>query len=177
MWLTIPVKAKGKYFQKIKDTVISDPRWNRRHWESIVHSYSRAQFFRTYMELFEDLYLTANERFLSDINYRFLTAICKLLGIRTKISWSADYDLVDGKTERLVDLCKQAGTTEYVSGPSARSYIDQEVFEKEGICLRYMDYSGYPEYNQLFPPFKHGVTIIDLILNEGPNAPKYMKSF
>jgi hypothetical protein len=40
-----------------------------------------------------------------------------------------------------------------------------------------MDYSDYPVYNQLFPPFEHNVSIIDLIFNEGENAFKFMKSF
>jgi hypothetical protein len=40
-----------------------------------------------------------------------------------------------------------------------------------------MDYSGYPEYDQLFPPFVHEVTVLDLILNVGPDAPRYMLSF
>jgi len=40
-----------------------------------------------------------------------------------------------------------------------------------------MDYSAYPEYNQLYPPFQHAVSIVDLIFNEGPNATRYMKSF
>lgn len=177
MWLTIPVKVKGKYFQRIEDTVISDPKWYRRHWESIVHSYSKAGFFHIYRELFEDLYLTAKEKSLSDINYRFLTAICKLLEIHTKISWSADYNTAQGKTKRLVDLCKQAGASEYISGPAARSYIDEKLFKKEGVCVRYMDYSGYPEYNQLYPPFDHAVTILDLIFNEGPKTKKFMKTF
>jgi hypothetical protein len=40
-----------------------------------------------------------------------------------------------------------------------------------------MEYSGYPEYSQLYPPFEHGISILDLIFNEGPNATKFMKSF
>jgi len=177
MWLTIPVEVKGRYDQKIKETVISDPEWDRRHWKSIVYGYSRARYLQEYRDIFEDLYLGCNERFLSQINYRFLTGICGILGIDTKVSWSMDYRLIEGKTERLVDLCKQAGATTYLSGPAAKAYIDEELFRTEGMTLRYMDYSGYPEYNQLFPPFEHHVSIIDLIFNEGPNAPKYMKSF
>ena len=86
-----------------------------------------------------------------------------------------DYKLIEGKTERLVDLCKQAGGTEYISGPAANTYIDEELFIREGIKLRYMDYSKYLEYHQLFPPFEHGVSIIDLIFNEGKNATKFMQ--
>jgi hypothetical protein len=177
MWLTIPVEVKGKRFQKICETVISDTGWNRRHWKSIVHNYSNARCFATFREKFEDFYLSSNEKLLSQVNYKFLKGICAMLGIRTKISWSMDYDLIEGKTERLIYLCKQVHATEYLSGPTARGYIDEEEFRREGIAVQYMDYSGYLEYTQLFPPFEHRVSVIDLIFNEGSNAPKYMKSF
>ena len=176
-WVTIPVQVKGKYFQKIKDTVVSNAAWNQTHWDSIVNSYSHARYFGKYKEMFEELYLGCTEKYLSRINHRFLVAICKLLGINTKLSWSMEYNLGEGKTERLVGICKQAGANEYISGPSAEDYIEEDMFEKEGIKLSYMDYSGYSEYEQLFPPFEHAVSIIDLIFNEGLEAPKFMKSF
>ena len=175
--LTIPVEVKGKYFQKIKDTVISDTTWGRKHWASIIHNYSRAKYFLIYRELFKDLYLRSEDKLLSQINYRFIIAICQILGIRTTISRSMDYNLVGDKTDRLVHLCKQAGATAYVSGPSAKAYLDEDVFRNESIAVAYIDYSGYPEYRQLYPPFEPSVTIIDLIFNEGPSATGYMKSF
>lgn len=177
-WLTLPVRVKGGYFvQKIKDTVISDPNWNHLHWETIVHSYSKARHFQTFRDQFEELYLGVDSEFLSCINYRFLAAICGMLGIRTKISWSMDYSLVDGKTERLLHLCRQAGATEYVSGPSAKAYLDEQLFRAAGIAVRYIDYAGYPEHGQLFPPFEHAVSIIDLLFNEGPDSTRYMMTF
>ena len=176
-WLTIPVEVKGKYFQKIKDTVISDTTWGRKHWASIIRNYSRAKYFLMYRELFKDLYLRSEDKLLSQINYRFIVAICQILGIRTTISRSMDYNLVGDKTERLVHLCKQAGATAYLSGPSAKAYLDEDVFRNDGIAVAYIDYSGYPEYRQLYPPFEPSVTIIDLIFNEGPSATGYMKSF
>ncbi len=177
MWLTIPVEVKGKYFQKIKDTRVSHLDWTKEHWKSIVTNYSRSNYFRDYKELFEDLYLNCQETVLSLINYRFLVSICEILQIKTKISWSMDYSIAEGKTERLVSLCQQAKATEYISGPSAKNYIDEQVFGRFGIQLRYIDYNNYPEYSQLFSSFEHGVSIIDLIFNEGGNASKYMKSF
>ena len=176
-WLTIPVAVKGNFFQKIKDTRVSDPGWGRTHWESIVHNYSKANHFAAFREVFESLYLGSQESFLSQINYAFLTAICKILRIETRITWSDTYESVEGKTERLVSICKQAGATTYISGPAARDYIDESLFNNADISLEYMDYSAYPEYRQLFPPFEHGVSVIDLIFNEGPDAPKFMKSF
>ena len=176
IWLTIPVEVKGKRTQKIKDTVISGPGWSRNHWKTIVHNYSNTKYFTSYKNLFEELYSIRDERLLSEVNYKFLTSICELLDIKTKLSWSSEYRLVEGKTERLSDLCKQAGADEYLSGPTARGYIDEELFKREGIALSYMDYSGYPEYEQLYPPFESRVSVIDLIFNEGPDAGKYIKS-
>jgi hypothetical protein len=176
-WLTIPVRVKGRYRQSIRETVVSDPDWALRHWQTIVHSYSRARYFETYRRQFEELYLQSTEKHLSQINYRFLTAICQMLGIDTTLSWSMDYDIVEGKTERLVNLCEQTGASEYVSGPTAQGYIDEDLFADAGIAVSYIDYAGYPEYEQLFSPFEHQVSIIDLIFNTGPDATKYLKSF
>jgi hypothetical protein len=176
-WLTIPVDVKGKFYQTIRETTISEPDWMRKHWATIQHNYGKSPYFNEYRELFEDLYLGATDQYLSNINHRFLTAICGLLGITTKISWSMDYGVIDGKTERLVDLCRKASGTEYISGPAAKDYIVEELFHEAGITLSYMDYSGYPEYPQLFQPFDHYVSIIDLIFNTGPAAREHMKSF
>lgn len=177
IWLTIPVQVKGKYYQKIKDTEISDVDWQEDHWKSITCNYNRSKYFQDYKDIFESLYLNYQEKYLSQINYQFIVNICKILGISTKISWSMDYTITEGKTERLVSLCKQAEATEYISGPAAKEYIDDDLFKQENIKLSYVDYSGYPEYHQLFPPFEHGVSVVDLIFNEGKNAKKHMKSF
>lgn len=176
-WLTIPVEVKGKYFQKINETVISGAGWNDVHWKTITHSYSKAPFFHQYRERLQHLYRSSTDKYLSQINHRFITAICEILGITTKMSWSTDYKLTAGKTQRIVDLCEQAGATEYISGPAAKAYIDDDLFRAKGIAVSYIDYSGYLEYHQLYPPFDHNVSVIDLILNEGPNAATFMKSF
>lgn len=174
-WLTIPVEVKGKFFQKIRDTRISDQGWRKKHHAAIVHNYAKSVYFQHYKDFLEQLYLDGSETYLSDINYRFIRAICEQLGIATKISWSSDYHLTEGKTERLLNLCVQSQAGSYLSGPAAKDYIDVALFRQNGIGLEWMDYSGYPEYTQLHPPFIHGVTILDLILNEGPNAMRYMK--
>jgi hypothetical protein len=176
-WLTIPVENKGRYLQKIKDTQITDSGWNKRHWQTILHHYSRAEYFQSYKAIFEELYLDSHEKFLSRVNYRFLSGICRILEIGTRLTWSMDYRVIEGKTERLVDLCRQAGASEYLSGPSAKGYIEEEYFRSAGIGLRYMDYSGYLEYHQLHGDFVHEVSIVDLIFNQGPAAVSYLKSF
>jgi hypothetical protein len=176
-WLTIPVSAGGNLRQTIDQTIIGDPDWAAKHWEIIKFSYARSPCFRLYHEPVKDTFLGCTEENLSRINQRFLAVICNLLGISTKISRSTEYRQVPGKTERLVSLCQQAGGSEYYSGPAAKDYIQPPLFEQAGIKLRFVDYSGYPEYPQLFPPFEHQVSILDLLFNTGPDALQYMKAF
>jgi hypothetical protein len=102
------------------------------------------------------------------------SAICDVLGIRTRLSWSMDYELASGRTERLAGICAQAGADTYISGPAARAYIDPATFEAAHVKLVYFDYAGYPEYAQLHPPFDHHVSVLDLIFNQGPDATRYM---
>ena len=176
-WLTIPVDSKGRYQAAVRDMQVSDPSWGARHLSRLRHAYSRAAFFSRYAEVLEELYLGPVSPFLSQINHRFLSTLASLLGIGTPLVWSHDFRLVQGRTERLLDLCRQVGARRYLSGPSARAYLDETAFVREGIEVVYADYAGYPEYPQLFPPFDHQVSVLDLLLNVGPEAPRYMKSF
>ena len=174
-WLTIPVMVKGRYTQRIRDAVVDDARWADEHWQRIKGAYARAPFFRDIGPVIERLYATATDAHLSHINHHLLSGICRLLSIETPIRWSSDYALESEPTARLVGICRQAGATEYLSGPSARAYMDPSAFAAAGITLTYADYDGYPEYPQFHPPFDHAVTAIDLVMHTGPQAPRYLK--
>ena len=176
-WLTIPVEIKGKFFQKIKDTKITDKKWNIKHWRTISQNYSKAKYFKDYKDIFEELYLACDEEYLSQINYKFITTINEILEIKTKLRWSSEFEILDGQTEKLLGICKDCNADIYLSGPAAKNYFDEDLAKQENIKVEWMDYSGYKEYEQLNPPFEHGVTILDLIFNEGDRAKEFMKSF
>ena len=174
IWLTIPVK--GKFLQRICDTEISNPSWPRKHWNSLRYAYAKAPYFATYKDFLEELYLGCDSTLLSDVNLRFIRAFNEMLGIETKLAWSMDYAVEEkDPTARLVALCLAAGATRYISGPSARDYIDESKFAAAGIDLEFMNYEGYPEYDQLYPPFDHFVSAIDLILMCGPAAKDFIR--
>jgi hypothetical protein len=178
VWLTIPVNVKGKFEQRISEAEVSNKGWADEHWKTIQHNYAKAPYFREFRPFFDELYAkAAQENHLSRVNHLFLSAICDLLGIHTRLSWSADYELPKGKNDRLIGICQQVNGAVYLSGPSARSYLDESLFHQANMQVEWMDYSGYPEYHQLYPPFDHAVSIVDLIFNEGGNAHQFMKSF
>lgn len=174
-WLTIPVRVKGKYHQSIRETEIDGRVWASAHWKTLAQNYRQASHFAEIAAWLEPLYLAETYTHLSQLNRRLIECICSYLGIKTTIKNSWDYTLLEGKTERLADLCVQAGGTEYISGPAAKDYMDDRVFADQGIKLTWFDYSGYPEYPQLWGQFVHGVTILDLLFNCGKDAPRHMR--
>jgi hypothetical protein len=173
-WLTVPVQVKGKYEQKIKDTLVDGQDWKQIHFKTLQQYYKKSLFYDEVIELLAPLYEGKNYRLLSELNTSFLHEICRYLGIQTKITSSTDYDLVEGKSERLVSICEQAGATEYFSGPSAKNYIDVSLFSSYDISLTWFDYSGYSPYPQLWGGFAPDVSILDLLFNCGPNAANYL---
>ena len=174
-WLTIPVKVKGKYHQSIRETEIEGSQWAQHHWKALVQNYRTAPCFSEIADWLEPLYLSEPPRNLSQVNRRFIEAVCKYLGIKTTISNSWDYSLTEGKTERLADLCVSSEAYEYISGPAAKEYIEVALFAKHGIKLTWFNYTKYPEYPQLWGDFTHGVTILDLLFNCGKDAHRHMR--
>lgn len=175
-WLTVPVKVKGKYLQTIRETEIDGADWAESHWKAIAQNYRRAPHFQEVSALLEPVYRHCRHTHLATLNRALIEVVCAYLGITTKISNSWDYVLIEGKTERLADLCAQAKGTEYISGPAARDYIEEHLFAERDIKLTWFDYTGYPEYPQLWGNFIHGVTILDLLFNCGKDAPRYMRN-
>jgi len=175
-WLSVPVLSKGKFHQKINETKIDGTSWQKDHWNALTKNYSRARFFEEISHWLKPLYLEKEYSFLSDLNRTFMDAICSYLNIKTKISSSSGYELIGDKTARLANLCKQACGTEYISGPAAKEYINEGVFNLLEIKLTWFDYSGYEIYPQLWGSFCHDVSILDLLFNCGKDASIYLKN-
>ena len=170
LWLTIPVITKSRFEQPIEDVMVAEP-WADRHWRSIETYYRKAPCFDLHVQAVRGFYEeAASKSRLTDINEVLLTGLLRLLGIRTKISRDRAFDPQGSKTDRLVDICRKAGASRYLSGPSARAYLEEDKFQSAGIEVEWMVYSDYPQYHQLWGTFEHAVSIIDLIFNAGVAA-------
>ena len=103
-WLTIPVEVKGKYFQKINETYVSDKNWNQGHWKALSQHYAKAKYFKDLKDFLGDLYHRVPSDNLSEINHYFLSNICEWIGIHKKFRFSNEFVLAEEKTERLVNI-------------------------------------------------------------------------
>ena len=175
-WLTIPVHSKGVVVENTPicqvEIAWQEP-WPERHWRAIQQSYSKAPYFKEYAPWLEQVF-QRRPALLADFTIELTIELARKLGIEhTRFLRSSSLAAAGQKTDRLVDLLRGLGANHYVSGPSARSYIEPEKFAAAGIGLEYMEYN-YPEYPQLYPPFDPFVTILDLLFMTGPHAPEFI---
>jgi hypothetical protein len=177
LWLTIPVHSKGVTGGiAIKDVRIdwSKP-WSRSHLKSFLTAYNKAPHFKQFLPLLESFYEGRHDEFLADFTIDTSISLARTLGITsTQFMRSSELrDITGQKTERIINILKQVGATQYLSGPSATSYIEPEKFQQAGITLEYIDYK-YPEYPQLYPPFDPYVSIVDLLFMTNTDALTYI---
>jgi hypothetical protein len=175
-WLTIPVHSKGVTEGLPINRVRIDwsKPWASAHWKAITFAYGRAPFFKQYASLLEPFYARRDE-FIADFTINLTVALARALGItHTRFLRSSEMTGVTGqKTGRLIQILQLLGATHYISGPSARDYIEKEKFDAAGITLEYIVYD-YPEYPQLYPPFEPQVSALDLLFMTGDRAPDYI---
>ena len=124
----------------------------------MTFAYGRAPFFQKYATLLESYY-QRHDVLLADFTIDLTVALARELGIRhTRFMRASEVAVTGEKTERLVQILTQVGADHYISGPSAKEYIENEKFRSAGITLEYMDYN-YPEYPQLHAPFDPNLSI------------------
>ena len=175
-WLSIPVKVKGKYHQKINETVVSEANWNEKHWNMIYQNYKKSEYFDKYGTYFKEIYLKKlkNIEYLSNINRIMLERCIELLDINIEILDSRDFNLIGDKTEKLVNICKDLSADEYFTGPAAKAYMNESAFNRQGIKVSYYDLDNFPEYNQMWNGFDHYVSILDMFFNLGDYTKNYL---
>ncbi len=175
-WITIPVRSKGVQTKAtpIKDVPINwDAPWNKKHLDTLKVNYGKAPHFRRYLPMLEYFY-GRRDALLADYTCDLTVALARELGIAdTQFIRSSTLRLEGQKTDRLLEALTRLGARHYISGPSARDYLEIDKFDAAGITVEFMEYD-YLEYPQLNGEFQPAVTILDLLFNTGPDAGRYI---
>ncbi|MBL7044480.1 MAG: WbqC family protein [Pirellulaceae bacterium] len=174
-WLTVPVFfSRHDEKTKIQDVRIDNSSaWRKKHIASITQSYRKAPYFNTFSDqLFE--IIAGDSSCISDLDIALTHHLMDALGISTRTIVASELNVGQSRDEHLIEILLATGASSYLSGPSAKSYIRNELFAEHGITLEYMSYR-YPEYPQRSNSFEHNVSVIDLLFNCGPGARLYFK--
>lgn len=141
--LIVPVKyTNGQPTKEV--TVDYSQRWMKDHWGAFYSSYGKAPFFEYFGEEFKSVW-DKQPRYLVDLNLDFLRLIFKILQVDVEISFTEVFEKEVEQDFRNQILAKE-------------SFDDRKI------------YTPVP-YTQLFGDnFVPNLSIVDLIMCEGPNA-------
>ena len=169
-WLTVPVLSSFDEQPPILDVRIDNRRnWRRKHLETLRQSYGKAPFFEDYIGAFEEAYGKEWE-LLVDLDLHFIDLMKNALGLGgTTLRRSSEFGVGGSRNERLAAICHFLGGGTFYEGAAGRSYIDEELFRREGITVIFQDYRPRP-YRQLHGEFVPFLSAVDLLFNEGPGS-------
>ena len=169
LWLTVPVKKKGKGLQRIYDVEVSyDRDWRKKHLKSLELAYAFAPYWTDHRNFWETL-LEEKKQKLVDINLGVIEYLLKCLGISTKIILSSSLNIESSGNERLIEICELHQAETYFAQYEARNYIREDLFKKAGIEVRYLRFY-HPVYPQLWGDFIYNLSAWDIIFNCGPKS-------
>lgn len=161
LWLTLPVNSKLN--EPIKDKVITDKRWKKKHLQSIRSSYGKSRFFHDYFDEVESIIESADD-ILFDINLRFTQFFRRVLSINNELMLLSDLSITSSKSQLVLDTCIALNASEYLSGEGAKSYLDLKAFESNQIAIQYVG-NNTPAYKQIHPAVKH-LSLLDWLFQE-----------
>lgn len=173
-WLTVPVHY-SRVEQLILNTEIDYSRsWPKKHLAQIQANYRGAPYLSDVIDIMSTIN-TREFHTISELNIFLINQICHYLNITTPMIMSSELQVTGKKTERLIEILKKVNACTYLSGASADDYLKKSMFRENGISLEYKAYD-YPEYRQLWDGYDAGLSIIDLIANQGPGARDFISS-
>lgn len=103
---------------------------------------------------------------LVDLDIALVDQLCEWLDLKCEMFRSSELGVDGDRSQRLVNLCLHFGAQRYLSGSGARTYLNTELFERQGIEVVWQDYA-HPTYPQLHGEFLPYLSALDLLLNCG----------
>lgn len=170
IWLTVPVLKSGHRKKRLTEIKINnDFPWARKHWKSILQNYSKAPYFKSYADFFEDIYLKKSWEYLCELNDYMLRWFLETLSIRIKFADAREYNFEGEKSELVLDMCLKLNAKLYIFGALGRDYAETKNFQKKNISVYFQDYN-HPHYPQLHGNIQTHLSVVDWLFNCGQNS-------
>lgn len=174
-WLTVPVRLKQSASEMLRDIrVDSDGFGAKRHWQSehfraLETCYRKAPYWDQYAPFLESFYHDKPWDWLWEINLTQLQFFFEELAITPELLIATEVGFKGAKSDLVLDHCRKTGAGLCVTGTFGRDYIDVQSFIDEGLSLHFQEYQ-HPDYSQRYGDFVSHLSVIDLLMNHGPDS-------
>lgn len=174
-WLTIPLShADLRAERPIRDITIADDSWRRRHWRAIQLAYRRAPHFAPHAEFLDDYY-RGDYRTITEACLPLLHYFADQLGLPRPAARTSELGLGPfDRTSIIPLLCQKMGADTFIAGPHAADYLDWDRIRDTGHRVEIFRYR-HPEYPQLHGGFHSHLSVLDLLMNCGPDSGRIVR--
>lgn len=145
--LTIPVIGANKKIKSKEIKIENEQAWQVKHWRTLKTCYGKTPFYEFFADEFEPFYLK-KYNYLWDFNLDILTRCLKIIRLSVEIAETDSYE--KEINDNVID---------------ARSLITPK--NKVWIAQNFI---AQPYHQNFGNTFENNLSIIDLLMNEGPNA-------
>lgn len=164
-WLTVPVKTKGRYHQLTCEVEIdSELAWKKDHLRTLHTVYGGTPGYAATIAAVEELYGGSQQK-LTELTIPGIALLAHRLGLATRLVRATELDASGSRSELLANLVIAAGGTTYLSGPSGKQYLDEDVFAAKGLRVEYHHFVPEP-YPQRFGSFIGGLSVLDYLFHD-----------
>lgn len=169
VWITVPVKHdKGLSVNYNELKIDYSQQWGVDILNQFRGSYAGAPYYKRYFDILEGYLREKEYPSLAALNIDLIAFCCEELNIDTRLEVVSEQGKDFGeKNEMNVNICNHFGADTYLSGQGAKKYNDEELFRENGIKLVYQQFE-HPEYPQQHKGFVPNLSVIDLLMNCGP---------
>lgn len=171
--LVVPLAKEKGYEGKITYTMarIADQKWQKKALKAVELNYSKAPYFDRYFPIIKELF---NYNDFCSMNVGFIRFVVKELDIDTPLNLLSEIDgKLGNKNELIVNLCRRFDANVYLSGKGASKYNDPDYLNDNGVKLEYQEFE-HPVYRQLHGDFIPYLSVLDLLMNHGPEGKNYV---
>ena len=172
--ISVPIKKGQKFFEIRNVEINNDLPWAEENWNLIQKSYNESPFFYLYKDFLDSIY-KKRWNLIFDLNLQILKKIFDWLDIKTEIVLESELNVTGTSSKRLVNICKKLGADTYISGIGGKTYLDEKLFEKNKIILKYQNYNPIRYLQHTSKSFISNLSIIDLLANVGSKSGKLLK--
>jgi len=176
-WISMPVANTGRDATTISGAVICPTNHIGKWVRTVRHAYRRARCFEAEFAPFETWLrdLESGES-LADVNISFIETVMARLDISTPTYRASELPDHTGRVDRLISIAAELGADAYVSAPGSADYLrdERDRFTSHGLELLFHRYD-HPMYRQCHGGFKGYTSVVDLLLNHGPDSARILR--
>jgi len=174
IWLTVPLKRKGRGRQKIEELEIYEKtRWTRNLLLTLQHNYGKSLYFEPIIKDIRGIVNAPGEHFLPTA-LALIKVIQKGLAIGTEFILQSEIGIRGNGTALLVSVAKELGAEKVILPYFSEKNIECERFRKEHIQIQFLRYDP-PQYPQFWGSFIKNLSALDLLLCCGQDGKKIIE--